>query len=116
MSDHGHHPASLPACGEAGESKPAATVKRTRGTRSQPQQLELRACPYCRSAFQPGRLLQEFCGRACRKAYHDDVGTEGVVAGVTRIKRGVSVVLHFANGPAAERAVKLMKGDRKRLV
>lgn len=88
----------------------------TPGTRSQPQQLELRTCPYCRAVFQPTRLLQEFCGRACRKAYHDDIGTEGLVAGVTRIKRGVSVVLHFSNGPAAERAMKLLKGESVRLV
>lgn len=81
-----------------------------------PVQLEVRTCPYCHTVFQPARLQQEFCGRVCRKGYHEDVGTEGVIAGVTRIKRGVSVVLHFATGSAAERAVKLLKGEVVRLV
>ncbi len=75
----------------------------TPGTRSQPQTMAMRVCPYCQVLFAAERLRQDFCGRKCRKAYHEDVGTEGKVAGVTRIKRGVSVVLHFENGPAAER-------------
>jgi hypothetical protein len=86
------------------------------GTRSQPAQHEAKVCPYCTSLFTPIRAKQDFCGDRCRNGYHRDVGTEGTVAGVTRIKRGVSVVLHFANGPAAERAIRLLKGETKRIV
>jgi hypothetical protein len=85
------------------------------GTRSC-EQAELRNCPYCHGLFQPKRLRQDFCGNPCRIGYHKDIGTAGTVAGVTRIKRGVSVVLHFSNGPAAERAIKLMKGAEVRAV
>lgn len=79
-------------------------------------QHEMRTCPYCQDLFTPKRKRQDFCGDQCRVGYHKDVGTIGTVAGVTRIKRGVSVVLHFANGPAAERAIKLMKGAEVRTV
>lgn len=90
------------------------------GTRSSdgsaPIQLEARECPYDHVLFVPKRQRQDFCNDKCRLGYHKDVGTEGAVAGVTRIKRGVSVVLHFATGPAAERAIRLLKGERKRIV
>lgn len=80
------------------------------------EQFEARVCPYDQVLFVPKRKRQDFCNDKCRIGYHKDVGTEGVVAGVTRIKRGVSVVVHFANGPAAERAIKLMKGEAIRAV
>lgn len=80
------------------------------------QQTAIRVCPYCHNAYTPKRDRQEFCGDKCRNAYHVDVGTEGVVAGVTRLKRGVSVVLHFPDGPAAERAIWLRKGQVGRVV
>lgn len=76
----------------------------------------MRPCAYCRSLFLPKRKRQDFCDDKCRMGFHKDVGTTGTVAGVTRIKRGVSVVIHFATGPAAERAVKLMKGEVARVV
>lgn len=85
-------------------------------TRSNGEQGEMRTCPYDRVLFRPKRARQDFCSDRCRIAYHRDVGTEGKVAGVTRLKRGVSVVVHFENGPAAERAIKLMKGATVRLV
>jgi hypothetical protein len=111
MSKHGGRAMTLRECMEA-EEKPQGT----RSQQPEPVQIEQRVCPYCHGLFTPKRLLQEFCGRDCRKHYHEDIGTEGVVAGVTRIKRGVSIVMHFANGPAAERAIKLLKGGTVRLV
>lgn len=85
-------------------------------TRSNASQATLRACPYCNVMFVPKREQQAFCNDAHRVAYHRDVGTAGVVAAVSRIKRGVSVVIHFPNGPAAERAIKYMKGAHVRTV
>lgn len=88
----------------------------TSQTRFEGQQAEMRTCPYCRGLFQPKRARQEFCGEKHRNAYHIDVGTEGVVASVTRLKRGVSVVTHYPDGPAAERAIGLRKGQVTRTV
>lgn len=85
-------------------------------TRSEHAQEEIRACPYCRGLFAPKRLQQVFCSDRCKLGYHKDIGTEGVVAGVTRLKRGVSVVTHFPDGPAAERAIALLKGQSVRVV
>jgi len=79
-------------------------------------QIEARVCPYDQVLFVPKRKRQDFCNDKCRIGFHKDVGTEGVVAGNTRIKRGVSVVIHFHSGPAAERAIKLLKGETIRLV
>jgi hypothetical protein len=76
----------------------------------------MRVCPYCMGMFSSVRLRQEFCGDPCRLGFHKDVGAEGVVAGVTRLKRGVSVVVHFPDGPAAERAIALRKGQAVRTV
>lgn len=80
-------------------------------TRSGDQQREMRECPYCHILFTPKREAQQFCKTPCRVAYHNDFGAQGVVAGVTRLKRGVSVVLHFPDGPAAESAINFRKGD-----
>lgn len=105
-------------CGTADERQsdqkavPVSAAERVLGA----VQAEMRACPYCLALFEPKRARQDFCGPKCRKAYHDDIGTLGTVASVIRIKRGVSVVLHFDSGPAAERAVLLLKGERKRVV
>lgn len=86
-------------------------------TRWDGQQQEMRPCDYCHRLFEPKRPKQAFCHDKCRWGYHLDIGTEGVVAGVTRLQRGrVSLVLHFEAGPAAERAIRLMKGERKRVV
>lgn len=112
MTQHGGPIMTLRECMEAEES-PSQPVA---ATRRQPLQMEMRECPYCKVMFQPKRPRQGFCKRQCGKWYHEDVGTEGVVAGVTRIKRGVSIVLHFANGPAAERAVMLLKGEIVRAI
>lgn len=71
---------------------------------------EIRTCPYCQGLFAPKRRRQDFCSDPCRVGYHKDMGARGVVAGVTRLKRGVSVVVHFPDGPAAERAIRLLKG------
>ena len=90
------------------------------GTRSDnaaaPIQREARLCPYCAAFFAPKRLRQDFCSDSHRIAYHRDVGTEGVVASVTRLKRGVSVVTHYPDGPSAERAIGLRKGQAVRVV
>ena len=85
-------------------------------TRSSAAQAELRACPYCEALFAPKRLRQDFCGPRCRKGFHDDVGATGKVAGVTRLKRGVSLIIHYPDGPAAERAIELHKGASVRVV
>lgn len=80
-------------------------------------QVEARVCHYCHCFFEPKRPRQAFCNDKCRYGFHTDVGTEGAVAGVTRLQRGrVSVVLHFEAEPAAERAIRLLKGERKRVV
>jgi hypothetical protein len=89
------------------------------GTRSSgvaPEQTEFRFCHYCKKTFTPRRLRQEFCNPHCRKGFHDDVGATGEVAGVTRLKKSVSVVIHLPNGPAADRAIELLKGTEVRLV
>jgi len=88
----------------------------TAQTRFEGQQGEMRTCPYCLKLYPPKRARQEFCGDKCRNGFHMDVGTAGKVAGATRIKRGVSIVLHFPSGPAAERAILLLKGQAVRLV
>lgn len=92
----------------------------TPGTRSpalgESIQFEACPCPYCHRLFVPRRSRQEFCGRKCSKAYHEDVGIAGVVASVTRLKRGVSVVTHYPDGPSAERAIGLRKGQAIRVV
>lgn len=85
-------------------------------TRSQPPPGAMRVCPYCNGLFPPKRLRQDFCGDPCRTSFHRDVGTQGVVAGVTRLKRGVSVVIHYPDGPSAERAIALRKGQSVRTV
>lgn len=85
-------------------------------TRSNAPQLEMRVCPYCHGSFIPKRDRQEFCKPPCRVAYHLDVGAAGRVASVIRLKRGVSVVTHFDDGPAAERAIQLRKGQQVRVV
>lgn len=78
-------------------------------------QLEMISCGYCGVMFMPKRERQDFCSTKCRSNYQQDVGTQGVVAGVTRIKRGVSVVMHFPTGPAAERAIELLRGEEVRV-
>lgn len=80
-------------------------------TRYSADQQTLRTCPYCQSLFAPKRKAQQFCGSRCRSRYHLVIGMQGTVAGVTRLKRGVSVVLHFQDGPAADAAINLRKGD-----
>lgn len=80
------------------------------------EQTEFRFCAYCAKPFPPKRLRQEFCNPHCRKGFHDDVGATGMVAGVTRLKRSVSVIVHLPNGPAADRAIELLKGTEVRLV
>lgn len=79
-------------------------------------QAEIRTCPYCQVLFMPKRIRQDFCGPRCRKGFHDDIGATGLVAGVTRLKRGVSLIIHLADGPAAERAIELHKGTEVRVV
>jgi len=93
------------------------TAARTRSRASGAAiQTEVRVCPYCGDLFVPRRLQQEFCCDKHRIAYHRDIGAEGTVASVTRLKRGVSIVLHFPDGPAAERAIGLRKGQGVRVV
>lgn len=80
-------------------------------TRSRGAVAEIRLCAYCEGGFSAKRPQQRFCSQACRLGFHKDVGAEGTVAGVSRIKRGVSVVIHFPTGPAAERAITLLRGE-----
>jgi hypothetical protein len=63
-------------------------------------------CPYCRQLFLPKRRWAAFCSKKCRNGYDQDMGAQGRVASVRRLKVGVSVVVHLT-GPAAERALNL---------
>lgn len=72
-------------------------------------------CAYCSDPFPPGKAWSAFCSAKCRNAYDVEVGATGRVAAVRRIKSGASLVIHLT-GPAAERALKLLLGERVRAV
>lgn len=72
-------------------------------------QSEMTPCAYCHGLFAMRKPGQHFCKAACRAAYSRETGLQGRVASVTRLLRGVSVVLHFQDGPAAEKAITLKK-------
>lgn len=76
---------------------------------------EQMACAQCRRLFAPKRPSQVFCCTRCRSEYHVDHGASGKVAGVRRIHRGASIVIHLT-GPAAEAALQLLPGQKVRLV
>lgn len=78
-------------------------------------QQEMRPCPYCRALFTPKRRWGAFCSSKCRTDYDVDIGAQGSVAGVRRINKGASIVIHLT-GPAAERALKLGIRDLVRVV
>jgi hypothetical protein len=66
-------------------------------------------CAQCHAMFLARKPGQYFCKASCRAAYQRETGLQGQVAGVTRLLRGVSVVIHFPDGPAAEKAIALTK-------
>jgi len=78
-------------------------------------QAALVPCPYCHALFTPRRAWSVFCSNKCRDGYNVDFGTQGIVISVRRLKHGISVVMHF-DGPAAERAVRLIPRELVRLV
>ena len=81
-----------------------------------PAEPEKRLCPYCDVPFLPRTRWQAFCSVAHRNAYDVEIGALGRVASVRRLRRGVSVVVHLADGPAAERALNLEIGTSVRVV
>lgn len=73
-------------------------------------------CAYCQTAFTPKRRWAAFCSDKCRAGYDADIGIEGRIRRVSKIKRGgVAVTIHLT-GPAAERALNLELGDPYRVV
>lgn len=73
-------------------------------------------CSYCMTAFTPKRRWAAFCSDRCRSSYDEDIGIEGRVRRVSKIKRGgVAVTIHLT-GPAAERALHLGIYDYVRVV
>lgn len=74
------------------------------------------ACAYCQTTFAPRRKWERFCSSACRMAYDVDIGAQGVVRGVRRVKTGVSVTIHLTDESAAERGLKLGLGEPVRVV
>ena len=92
------------------------TITKTRyGSDGSCEQVEVRPCAQCRRLFAPKRPSQVFCCTKCRSEYHVDHGASGTVAGVRRIHRGASIVIHLT-GPAAEAAMQLLPGQKVRLV
>lgn len=75
---------------------------------------EARTCPYCQASFIPARRWQAFCSSEHRTAFDQEFGALGKIAGVRKLKSGVSVTLHFT-GPAAERALNLELGAPARV-
>lgn len=73
-------------------------------------QVEAKVCAYCQVLFTPTKRWQAFCSTKCRNDFNVDFGTHGHVASVRRINRGASIVIHL-EGPAAERALKLVLKD-----
>jgi hypothetical protein len=79
-------------------------------------QIDMRECPACPTLFTPQRESQVFCTDRCRRNFANDVGATGRIASVRRLQRGVSVVMHFADGPSADRAINFTPGQHLRIV
>lgn len=74
-----------------------------------------RACRYCGASFEPRRSWAVYCSPRCRDAFAADIGMTGKVASVRRLRKGISIVMHF-DGSAGERALKLAIGECVRVV
>jgi hypothetical protein len=71
-------------------------------------------CAYCGGTFTPRKRWGAFCSAKCRNGFDVDIGAQGSVASVRKLKHGVSITIHF-RGPSAQRAMNLELGQIARL-